>query len=146
MDWNAVADALEAAANTVDGINAFSEVPDDLPSTGFYVGEIDVELNKTMRGRRSPDSSGPRRGSDQAEITCRILVARYDDRQALRKLRAFMAGHGAESVVDAIERDRTLNGTVDDSFCRSMKGNRLFTHGEGRYYGTELTIFVIGDA
>lgn len=144
MDWNAIADALEAAAETVPGINAFSEVPDSLPTIGFYVGEIDVELNIVMRGKRTP--GGPRRGSDQANITCRILVARYDEKQALRKLRTFMAGHGASSVIDALELDRTLNGTVDDSRCVSMRGNRLFDVGNSKYYGVELDLFVIGDA
>jgi len=144
MDWNAICDALEAKAETVPGINAFSEVPDSLPTIGFYVGEIDVELNIVMRGKRTP--GGPRRGSDQAHITCRILVARYDDKQALRKLRSFMGGHGAASVVDALELDRTLNGTVDDSRCVSMRGNRLFDVGNTKYYGVELDLFVIGDA
>jgi hypothetical protein len=144
MDWNAICDALEAKAETVPGINAFSEVPDSLPTIGFYVGEIDVELNTTMRGKRTP--GGPRRGSDQANITCRILVARMDDKQALRKLRAFMGGQGATSIVDALELDRTLNGTVDDSRCVSMRGNRLFDVGATKYYGVELDLFVIGDA
>lgn len=144
MDWNAIADALEAKAETVPGVSAFSEVPDDLPTIGFYVGEIDVDLNITMRGKRAP--GGPRRGSDQASITCRILVARYDDKQALRKLRAFMAGHGPESMIDAMELDRTLNGTVDDSRCVSMRGNRMFEVGVGKYYGVELDMYVIGDA
>ena len=144
MDWNAIADALEAKAETVPGINAFSEVPDDLPTIGFYVGEIDVDLNITMRGKRTP--GGPRRGSDQANITCRILVARFDDKQALRKLRTFMAGHGPTSVIDALELDRTLNGTVDDSRCVSMRGNRLFEVGVTKYYGVEIDLFVIGDA
>lgn len=144
MNWNAIADALEAAAKTVPGINAFSEVPDDLPTIGFYVGEIDVDLNVAMRGRRTP--GGPRRGSDQANITCRVLVARYDDKQALRKLRDFMAGSGPESIIDALELDRTLAGTVDDSRCVNLKGNRMFEVGNGRYYGIELLLFVIGDA
>ena len=144
MDWNAVCDAIETKVETVAGINAFSEVPDSLPTIGFYVGEIDVELNITMRGRRTP--SGPRRGSDQANITCRILVARYDDKQALRKLRSFMAGSGAASVIDALELDRTLGGTVDDSRCVSMRGNRLFDVGGTKYYGVEIDLFVIGDA
>lgn len=144
MDWNAVADYLESAANSVQGVSAYSEVPDDMPMIGFYVGEIDIDLNVAMRGRRTP--GGPRRGTDQANITCRLLVARYDDKEALRKLRAFMSGHGAESIVDAIEEDRTLGGTVDDSYCKTMKGNRLFTVGNSQFYGTELTIFVIGDA
>lgn len=145
MDLNAIADALEATAKTVSGINAFSEVPDELPNVGFYVGEMDVEFNKTMRGQRvSP--TGPRRGTDQVTITCRLLVARFDDRQALRKLRTFMGGKGAESVVDAIEQNRNLSGTVDDSVVQSMKGNRMFTVGSSQYYGTEITIFAIGDA
>lgn len=144
MDWNAVADALEAKAETVPGISAFSEVPDSLPSIGFYVGEIDVDLNIVMRGKRAP--GGPRRGSDQANITCRILVARYDDKQALRKLRTFMKGGGPTSIIDAIELDRTLNNTVDDSCCKAMRGNRMFEVGAAKYYGVELDIFVIGDA
>lgn len=144
MDWNAVCDALETAAKTVPGINAFSEVPDNLPTIGFYVGEIDVDLNVTMRGRRTP--GGPRRGTDQAVITCRIMVARYNDTTALRKLREFMGGHGPESIIDAIELDRTLGGTVDDSVCRAMRGNRLFDIGTEKYYGVEFDIFVIGDA
>lgn len=144
MDWNAVADALEAKAETVPGISAFSEVPDSLPSIGFYVGEIDVDLNIVMRGKRAP--GGPRRGSDQASITCRILVARYDDKQALRKLRTFMKGGGPTSIIDAIELDRTLNNTVDDSCCKAMRGNRMFEVGSAKYYGVELDIFVIGDA
>lgn len=144
MDWNAICDAIEAKIDPIPGINAFSEVPDSLPTIGFYVGEIDVDLNITMRGRRT--SGGPRRGSDQANITCRILVARYDDKQALRKLREFMAGHGPESVVDALEADRTLNGTVDDSKMVSLRGNRMFDVGTTKYYGVELDLFVIGDA
>lgn len=144
MNWNAICDALEAAANTVPGINAFSEVPDDLPTIGFYVGEIDVSLNITMRGRRAP--GGPRRGSDEAHITCRVLVARFNDKTALRKLREFMGGSGAVSVIDAIELDRTLGGTVDDSRVVSMRGNRMFDVANNKYYGVEIDLFVIGDA
>lgn len=144
MDWNAICDAIEAKAETVPGINAFSEVPDSLPTIGLFVGEIDVDLNIVMRGKRAP--GGPRRGSDQAFITIRLLVARFDDKQALRKLRDFMAGHGAASVIDALELDRTLNGTVDDSVCKSMRGNRMFEVAGDKYYGVEITMFVIGDA
>jgi hypothetical protein len=144
MNWNAVCDHLESAANSVPGINAFSEVPDSLPNIGFYVGEIDVELNRAMRARRTAD--GPRRGTDEANITCRLLVARFSDKGAIRKLRDFMGGGGALSVVDAIERDRTLGGSVDDSAVKNMRGNRLFNIGEKKYYGVEIDIFVIGDA
>ncbi len=144
MNWNAVCDSLERIANTVPGINAFSEVPDDLPTVGFYVGEIDIELNQTMRGRRAP--GGGRTGSDSANITCRCLVARYDDKNALRKLRDFMGGTGSLALVDALEANRDLDESVDDSRVVSMRGNRLFDVGASKYYGVEIDIFVIGDA
>lgn len=144
MDYNAIADALEEIANGVDGINAFSEVPDDLPTIGFYVGEIDITPNITMRGKRS--IGGPRRGSDEATITCRCLVARFNERAALRKLREFMGGSGVLSLIDAIENNRTLNDTVDDSKVSSIRGNRLFDVAGGRYYGVEFDLYVVGDA
>lgn len=144
MDWNAICDALQSTAATVDGVNAFSEVPDNLPTVGFYVGEIDITPNITMRGKRAP--GGPRRGSDQATITCRILVARYDDKEAQRKLRQFMGGSGMYSLIDAIELNRDLDGTVDDSVVKSIRGNRMFDVGATKFYGIEFDIFVIGDA
>lgn len=144
MDYNAIADALERSANTVDGINAFSEVPDSLPTIGFYVGEMDIQPNITMRGKRAVD--GPRRGSDSATITCRILVARYEDKAAQRKLRDFMGGSGMYSLTDAIEQNRDLDGSVDDSVIKSIRGNRMFDVGGTKYYGIEFDIFVVGDA
>lgn len=143
MDWNAVADALETAANTVPGINAYSEVPDSLANIGFYVGEIDVDFDVTFR-RTAP--GGNRVGSDQATITCRVLVARYDDKAAQRKLRTYMSGTGPAALVQALSADQTLGGTVDSSQVKTMRGNRLFNVGEAKYYGVELDIFVIGDA
>lgn len=143
MDYNAIADALEAAAETVPGINAFSEVPDDLPSIGFYVGEIDITPNVTMRGQRV---GGVRRGTDEAQITCRMLVARFSERGAVRKLRSFMGGSGMNSVLDAIEQNRTLSGSVDDLKVTAIRGNRLFDVGGSKYYGVEFDLFVIGDA
>ncbi len=148
MDYEKISRALEQTAATVEDVNAFSYVPDSLPNIGFYVGEIDVELNVTMRGKRTP--GGPRRGTDQANITCRILVARYDDEQGVQKLRQFMSGTGMYSIVDAIEQNRQLEldgePTVDDSRVTTLRGNRMFDVGGHKYYGVEINLFVIGDA
>lgn len=143
MDWNAICARVAATVGTVPGINAFDVVPDNIPTIAFLVGEIDIDFNVTMRRARSGTT---RVGTDQAMLTGRILVARFDDRQALRKLREFMGGSGPMSVVQALENDRNLGGLVDDSAVKDMKGNRLFTVGEDRYYGVELSTFMIGDA
>lgn len=141
MDFNAVAEALAEAARTT-GLNALEYVPDSLPNEAFYVGEIDVDFDQTFR--RTVD--GRRTGTDQANITCRVLVARADDKHALAKLRRYMAGAGPESLKQAIEADRSLGGTVHSLQVKTMRGNRMFTVGEKRYYGVELDVFVIGDA
>ncbi len=148
MDFNAVAAGLEASAKTA-GLNAFSHVPDSLPTWAFYVGEIDVDLDVTFRRR---GGSSTRRGTDQATITCRVLVARYDDKQALIKLREYMSGSGPESLVQAIGDNRKListkypSGACDDSQVKTLRGNRMFQVGQERYYGVELDVFVIGEA
>lgn len=140
MDWNAVADGLVKAAKTT-GLNGLDYVPDSLPDVAFYVGEIDVDVNKTFGSR-----TGTRRGTDQATITCRVLVARSTDKWALKKLRTYMGGGGPESLIQAIQADKTLNGSVHDSVVKSLRGNRLFVVGEKRYYGVEVDVFVIGAA
>lgn len=140
MDWNEVSDALAECAKAV-GLNALDYVPDDLPNRAFYVGEIDSDPNQTMGSR-----SGTRRGTDQALITCRVLIARSTDKWALRKLREYSAGSGPKSLLQAIQADGSLGGTVDSSIVKAMRLNRLFNVGEKKFYGLEIDVFVIGSA
>lgn len=146
MDWNAIALALEAAAETT-GINAVDHVPDTLPSAAFYVGEMDIELDVSFR-RNTTDGEGhiTRVGTDQGTITCRVLVARTTDKYSVRLMRDYMAGHGPTAIAEAILQDKTLGGTVHASHLKSLRGNRMFEVGGKKYYGVEMTIFVIGDA
>lgn len=141
MDWNAIAVALETAAKTT-GINALDFVPDDLPNTAFYVGEMDIDVNKTFGSR-----SGTRTGTDQATITCRVLVARSTDKSAVRKMREYCMGSGLKSLVQAIQADKTLDGTCSGAMVTAIRGNRLFEVGAGtKFYGAEIEVFVIGAA
>lgn len=140
MDYNAIADALEAIARGV-GLTAFSEVPDAIPSWAFIVGEMDINPNLTFGSR-----SGTRRGTDEVTITCRILVGRYDDKQAQRKLREWMSGSGVTSMIQAIQADKTLGGTVHSSKVARFSGNRMYDVGGTKHYGIELDIYAIGDA
>ena len=146
MDWNAVAAALETAAKRA-GINAIDHVPDSLPSEMFYVGEMDIDFDVTFRSRLVEDAPTlVRVGTDQATITCRILVARADDKHSVRRMRKYMSGSGPSSVAAALSVDKTLGGTVDSSAVKRMRGNRLFDVGSAKYYGIEIDVFVIGAA
>lgn len=142
MDYNAISLALEAKAK-LTGLNALDYVPDDLPNVAFYVGEIDIDPNKSF-GRNVAGQT--RRGTDQATITCRVLVARSDDKYAIRKLRTYSAGSGDRSLIQAIQGDQSLADTVSANKVVSIRTNRLFNVGESRFYGTEIDIFVIGEA
>lgn len=147
MDWNAVATALETAAKRT-GINALDHVPDSLPSAAFYVGEMDIEFDVTFRRRGAANGDGTFRrvGTDQGTITCRVLVARSDDKYALQKMRKYMAGSGPTSIAEEFANDKTLGGTVDASQVKRMRGNRLFDVGSQKFYGVEIDVFVIGAA
>ncbi len=145
MDYNAIALALETAAETT-GINALDYVPDSLPSAAFYVGEMDIEMDVTFRRRPTPAEGSARVGTDQATITCRVLVARTTDKYAVRKMRNYMSGSGATSIAQAIGADRTLGGTVHASQVKRLRGNRQFDVGGRMFYGVEIDVFVIGDA
>lgn len=134
MDLNAVALGLAANASTVPELNALDWVPDSVPDNAFLVGEMDITFDRTFG-----------RGCDELIVTCRVLVARSDDKSGQQKLRTFMRGGGVTSVKKAIESDKTLGGKCDSLHVRSAKGNRLFTVGEARYYGVEFEVFVIGD-
>ncbi len=140
MDLNEIADALTACAESV-GLNALDYVPDTLPNTAFYVGEMEVDTNMTF-GRRS----GTRTGTDAVTITCRVLVARTTDRYALRKSRGYMAGSGLRSLLQAIQADGTLAGSCSSSKVTRMVGNRMFDVAGVKYYGVELDVYAIGEA
>lgn len=140
MDLNAVANALTACAEGV-GLNALDYVPDTLPNTAFYVGEMDLDPNATFGSR-----SGTRRGTDRVTITCRILVARSTDKDALRKSRTYCAGSGPRSLLQAIQADATLDGTCHSSKVDRISLNRMFDVAGVKYYGVEIDVFAIGAA
>jgi hypothetical protein len=144
MDWNKAALALEKIAESV-GINAMDYVPDDLPNQALYVGEIDIEPNQSFN-KRKPD--GSRVGTDAATITLRLLVARTTDKHAIRKMRAWMAGTGDQSLIQAIQ---DTNGQPNDYpwsgiVVKAARGNRIFVVGESKFYGTEIEVYVTGAA
>jgi hypothetical protein len=144
MDWNVAATKIEEIARSV-GLNALDYVPDDMPNTAFYVGEMDVEPNQSFN-KTLPD--GTRAGIDKADITCRVLVARSSDKGAIRKLRQYGNGSGDKSLIEAIQK---TNGQPDaypwsGIVVRSVRTNRLFVVGESKFYGTEFELSVIGAA
>lgn len=144
MDWNVAAKRLEEIAESV-GLNALDFVPDDLPNTAFYVGEMDIEPNQSFN-KKGPD--GHRIGTDKATITLRLLVARSTDKWAIRKMRDFANGSGDRSLIEAVQKTNNQYPTYPWSgvVVTSLRGNRLFNVGEAKFYGTEIEVNLIGPA
>lgn len=154
MDWNGVASQLEAICESVSWtddkgnthkLNVLDYVPDDLPNAGMYIGEMDILPNQSFNSKK-PD--GSRKGTDAATITIRLLVARTTDKWAIKKMRAWLAGGGDASLLQALQETNARATEFEWSGIKvnSMRGNRMFVVGEKKYYGTEIEIYVTGAA
>ena len=144
MNWNAAATKLEQIAESL-GLNALDYVPDELPNTAIYVGEMDIQPNQAFNKTRE---DGTRVGIDSATITLRLLVARSTDKHAIRKMRKYLGGSDENSLIRAIQATNGQPADYPWSGIKvvAMRGNRLFTVGEAKYYGTEIDVFVTGAA
>lgn len=145
MQMSAVRDAIADAARAVvlpagtGKLTCSGYVPEAVTAPHFFVGEYSIEYDKAMR-----------RGLDEAEFTCRVLVGRADDRASQRNLDALLSP-GPASLKAAIEAARgapgayALGGLAHDLHVMRVQGYRYFEHAGTTYVGAELIIKVIGE-
>lgn len=146
MQISLVRDAIADAARTVTlpaGIGKLKctgYMPDAVTVPQFFVGDVEITFDKTFG-----------RGTDQLELTCRVLVGRADDRSAQKILDALLSGSGPASLKAALEAARgapgehALGGLADDLHVMRVQGYRWFEHQGTTYIGAELMVKVIGD-
>ncbi|MFG2276970.1 hypothetical protein ACGFNY_45345 [Streptomyces chartreusis] len=139
---NAIAEAAAVIVlpSGVGKLVSTGYVPDSVVTPCFYVGEVEVNFDKTMG-----------RGTDELVFTCRAYASRADDKSSQRILDAMLSGGGPASLKAAIEAARgapgelALGGLADDLHIQRIQGYRWFEHAGSTYLGAELTIKVIGD-
>jgi hypothetical protein len=143
---SAVRDAIAQAASTVvlpDGIGKLTcsgYTPDSVVAPHFFVAEYTQDYDKAMR-----------RSLDDLEFTCRVLVARSDDRASQRILDSMLSGSGPASLKAAIEAARgapgqyALGGLAHDLHVMRVQGYRWYEHEGAQFVGAELIVKVIGD-
>lgn len=146
MQIAVVRERIADAARTVvlpDGVpklTATGYTPDAVTEPHFFAGEVGVDYDKTHG-----------RGTDEIEVTCRVLVGRQDDRTSQRVLDGLLSGSGPASLKRAIEAARgapgeaALGGAADDLHITRVQGYRWYEHAGITYVGAELIIRVIGD-
>lgn len=138
----AVADAARAVVlpSGTAKLTCTGYVPDAVTAPHFFVGEYSVTFDRAMR-----------RALDEAELTCRVLVGRADDKAAQEQLDAMLSGAGPASLKAAIEAARgapgeyALGGLAHDLQVTRIQGYRWYEHQGTQYVGAELIVKVIGD-
>lgn len=145
MQISPIRDAIADAARAVvlpAGIGALTctgYVPDSVVAPCFFVGEVDINYDRTMG-----------RGTDELLFTCRVLAGRADDQSAQRILDALLSGAGPASLKQALEAARgapgqmALGGLADDLHLERVQGYRWYEHAGASYVGAELAVKVIG--
>jgi hypothetical protein len=114
-------------------------VPDAVTAPHFFVGEYTQQFDKAYK-----------RGLDELEFTCRVLVSRADDKSSQEILDALLSGSGTSSLKAAIEAARgapgelALDGAAHDLHVMRVQGYRWYEHAGTQYVGAELIIKVIG--
>ncbi|WP_329426833.1 hypothetical protein OG339_42240 [Streptosporangium sp. NBC_01495] len=141
MDLGDIKVVLAAAVRAeVPSLACFGYVPDSIPEPCFFVGEAEIEFDKTFG-----------RGLDEVTLTCRLLVSRSDDRSGQAALDRYLSGSGPRSIKRAIETARgapgehALGGLADDLHLMRVQAYRMYQVGEHNYYGAELMVRVIGE-
>lgn len=132
----ALADVVRAE---IPSLNCFGYSPDSVPEPCFYVGEVEIDFDKTFG-----------RGMDEILVTCRVLVSSADDRAGQEALDKYLAGSGTDSLKRALEVARglpgvaALGGLADDLHVVRIQGYRMYGIGDKSYYGAEIIVRIIG--
>lgn len=146
MDMWAVAEALAAAAATVDtgadpALISYAFTPDGIEVPCAFVAEYDVDFHGAYGA-----------GHDVAMMTVRVLVGRADDKSAARRMAALLSGSGGGALKAALESARgapgepALGGAADDYVVQQLQGMRWYQHDQYSYLGSEFRVKVVGSS
>jgi hypothetical protein len=134
VEVDAVFAGLAAAAGTIKGLRAHPFVPDGVTPPTFFPAELGIDYDQTFQG-----------GLEAHLVTCRLLVARADDRAGQKNLQGYLKPRGTGSIKAALETDRTLGGACHDLHVRRCSGYGMYEHPVGAFYlGAEFEVYVIG--
>lgn len=118
---------------TISGLRVATEVPDN-PSPPIAV--IDL--------KSAAYDLDFKRGMTQYEFTVTLIVGRVAERDAQRKLDAYI-GNGERSIKTAVESDRTLGGSAFDVRLASLSNVGALSLGEQTYLAADFAVTVFAE-
>jgi len=125
---------LETNIETISGLRAYSEIPDNpqVPCAVVVLNSVDYD-------------QAFQRGLTELSFNITVIVGRFSVQQAQEHLNDY-AGNGAKSVKTAIQSDRTLGGSAVDAVLTSMNSISALDLNDGNnYLGMEFSVTVYAD-
>lgn len=121
MDFAAIRQAIAARLQTIDGLTVYPGAQDVIsPPCAWPILRPPVNLNVTL-------------GDGEADITYQIFVAvgMNDTSNAQDELDTYLTTGTAMSIIDAVEADSTLGGTVEAANFSALSAYETRTSEEG---------------
>ena len=134
MNITDIRQGLETNIETISGLRAYSEIPDNpqVPCAVVVLNSVDYD-------------QAFQRGLTELSFNITVIVGRFSVQQAQEHLNDY-AGNGAKSVKTAIQSDRTLGGSAVDAVLTSMNSISALDLNDGNnYLGMEFSVTVYAD-
>ena len=133
MDLQAIRTGIVATLKPLDGLTVYKSVPGSInaPAVVIHSGDDFITYHETM---------GKNLCSIRLDLT--VLVARVDDARALEALDGYLSsGTGVtRSLIDALDADPTLGGSVDTFVVESANGPFINTDGGANLAAATLSL------
>jgi len=123
--------AIATNLGTISGLRTSAEVPDN-PSPPIAMVNLDsIEYHTAMQN-----------GLNTLQFTVSVIVGRAAEREAQRRLDAYISPAGASSVKAGVESDRTLSGECQDLVCTGVNSVGSITINDQTYLAAEFQVTV----
>lgn len=107
----AIRAALKSTIETaIPKLRVFATMPDVTEGHSVLIDPQECDYAKTMQ-----------RGMDEYSFSLYVMVPWVETRKAQDNLDPYVSGHGSLSVRQAIYKDPTLGGVVEDAFVKGMR-------------------------
>ena len=134
MNITAIRAGLETNLETVSGLRAYSEIPENPQVPCGVVTLNSVDYDQAFQ-----------RGLTQLSFNVTVIVGRFSVQQAQENLNDY-AGNGAKSIKTAVQSDRSLGGSAVDTVLTSMNSISALDLNDGNnYLGMEFSVTVYAD-
>jgi hypothetical protein len=134
VDVEAIHEGLATAARTISGLRCYASLPGAINPPVFAPTEVELAYHQTF---------SPVGGMTSVTFSCGIFTSTGDTDAGRKLLMGYLAETGSNSLLQAIETDKTLGGTCKTlKVVRARGAYRLYLIGDTYYLGSVLDVAV----